>query len=674
MKKSTKKITKKSSLFKSNRSLLLVALAIFVGGSLYLGFSSGTGPLSWFGYPPSVNRIIEEDPNQAKTAIEKKAIENLNQAANKEARAKTDKQKKEAAADLYIAGQVVANIDKDGKPPTNATTIAELEALAKQQLIDKKVITEDVNGKINVTADWDYTTKNNPNNPASNNGSEASGGDTCATNGSPVMAGTWVATGGYVDNDTSKPALCTQCVNKNGKSFEGSANCKDLILSGKLVVLPTHQQDQNINGDTVKLKQCFADIGGGQYVQVAPGQEATHKDNKSICSPSGKLYSTDKAGLAKLDADEAFKSLCDARGQVASGGKCITKTTTITKEPIDPGNIAKIEKERLLKIYDNNKCGGTTVLKSTEKCIPVQGTSGYAIVPKTFTGSIGTTNPKSSQADNVFYSLEKDCVNSIGNTTNLKCVTLPGGGFGQVSKDFFLTYNFGSTSISVQTQDGGQQTDNPGDCKDGTQPAPYGSPKKYLCKNSDGTTFDVQRAISDSITKEYNPANEIVKGNITAGDKCAGNDDNSSCASGDCRFVTKSGDKNSIGNRDWYCMQGSSSEDRTPFYISGPATVVNRFLGKKLAKGQQCFGVDNACVSNYCADNVGFDTCEDNPFTNTNSTQLNSTTIEPRIRVAPEKCSSYGSEQCSIVCGGFNFSCDIAGTSCKCTNAGQEIK
>lgn len=113
---------KKKSL-KSKLTWIFISLAIFLGGSVYAAFSFGSGPLTGLLQSASINRVVVEDPNFAKNSAERKAINELNNAANQEARAVTNKQKAAAESRLEKAWNDLAKIEK-AQAPANLNTTA----------------------------------------------------------------------------------------------------------------------------------------------------------------------------------------------------------------------------------------------------------------------------------------------------------------------------------------------------------------------------------------------------------------------------------------------------------------------------------------------------------------------------------------------------------------------
>jgi len=107
---------------------------------------------------------------------------------------------------------------------------------------------------------------------------------TCSTNGSPVKAGTWAATGRYIDdkgnvctdyktNPNCKGA-CDQCKAVKGRyyEFDGKdlAKCDKQVATGASVTLPSYANKSYCNGQP-SCNSCFAKING-KYIQIGIGQ------------------------------------------------------------------------------------------------------------------------------------------------------------------------------------------------------------------------------------------------------------------------------------------------------------------------------------------------------------------------------------------------------------------
>jgi len=170
------------------------------------------------------------------------------------------------------------------------------------------------------------TTNNNDNKNTKEKNTKEKNTGTCSTNGSPVKAGTWAATGRYIDdkgnvctdyktNPNCKGA-CDQCKAVKGRyyEFDGKdlAKCDKQVATGASVTLPSYANESYCNGQP-SCNSCFAKING-KYIQIGIGQ--SYQDKKGItqyCNPDGQPST-------KLD-EEAMKKFCPA-GQKWINGKC----------------------------------------------------------------------------------------------------------------------------------------------------------------------------------------------------------------------------------------------------------------------------------------------------------------------------------------------------------------
>lgn len=180
-----------------------------------------------------------------------------------------------------------------------------------------------------IIADQKGTTSQPQGAAGGNNGATGASGGACPTNGSPVLNGTAVATGGYeVDSQGNQQvdpdhAYCRKC---NGGSYDGNQLCKNLLNSGTPVALPTHLENsfKDSSGNLVTIHKCFASIDGANF-QVAGGTEVETKEGMRKCNPgNGILVDYAAASTAdKAKFDNSLQPLCSLRGQVASDGKCV---------------------------------------------------------------------------------------------------------------------------------------------------------------------------------------------------------------------------------------------------------------------------------------------------------------------------------------------------------------
>lgn len=238
LKKSSKRIVHR---VQKSRSPFTVKMLLIVAGCLILvGMAFSWNPLGKMFQPASVNRIVVEDESSAKNATELKAIQAVNSAANKEARAKTQKQKEEATVAELKAGTALQIAQSN----SNLTT-AQVEAQATQKLIDQGHVTADNKLGDSSTAQSLKTSINKEvaaqsaaaaaaaaaNNPAVT----AGGGAGCPGN-IPVGEGQTVASGRvYTDSNGTAHTDQRECVTcRNGK-YVDRRSCADAYASD-----PTH--------------------------------------------------------------------------------------------------------------------------------------------------------------------------------------------------------------------------------------------------------------------------------------------------------------------------------------------------------------------------------------------------------------------------------------------------
>lgn len=126
-----KKLPKKRR--RKNQLLIISSIFALFVWSLYSALNTGTGPLSYFLNPISINKVIEVDPSTARSAKEAKLINQMNTASTVEGRTKKgSKANKKAAAKLYVSGKA---LDLAKIPGNDEKTTKELEKLAMDRLI-----------------------------------------------------------------------------------------------------------------------------------------------------------------------------------------------------------------------------------------------------------------------------------------------------------------------------------------------------------------------------------------------------------------------------------------------------------------------------------------------------------------------------------------------------------
>jgi len=239
-------------------------------------------------------------------------------------------------------------------------------------------------------------------------------GGTCSAGGSPVLEGTWVATG-RIYNDDSSQRECVKC--GAGGKYEGSMSCSAAFKQGLPMVLPTGG-GVPYTGKDISVKACFIKVNGS-FVQVGAG----YSSDGSVCTPDGKMTkSTDALGLMDKYCKDANPTF------VYKDGKC-------------QDNSAQIALEAAKKSEDELKRAEAEKKERTENCIK----SGYT-----------TWNPKTrvcegkNEVDIKYrtnYDTESECKTKAGKSD--VCKAIQGGGYGIVpasSNISSISYNSGTTS------------------------------------------------------------------------------------------------------------------------------------------------------------------------------------------------------------------------------------
>ena len=619
--------------------------AIFIGfGILTYSFRDS---LPFF-QTASINKIIEEDPSLATTDAEKEAIDDVNEAAQQESRYKTDSAKhQEAVKKLYITGEklsVVRDIQKDGG------TVA-VSDLKTGGTIEKKAVGNLKNPPPGGNNDGIATLdeKGNLTPEAYLPVSDATGtkkpdlgttGASCGGSFTDIPAGYWAPTGYGLRPDGShcngsagekcEQRECAYCSGRQTDSsgpkqtdtvgYEGYARS-----NGKLVTKSC--------GDIVKedpRKVIMPPDPGAEYWTQSNGTVAP-QPQKSCTSPSGPIPSGNKDGSGKYCSNGAWvdeskyiadeQARCDASAGGAGKSKFNVSTgrcDTIAQKPATPTLTGEAACKAKSGYHWAGALGCVKGMAAGSKVnSPSDCTSGDAIhvyvnsneqYYKCTGGANGdvVTDPgycasgyasRNSSGDLVCSSCKAGA--NPADKTGSSYYTCDGGkavyhscgqgayvSNGSDGKCVSKTYNTPVTSTTTNTTptqptgDGkqiGGTTTNPDTCKYGTT-SQYASRGLWACNMS-------------------------AKGTITSGSKCTANDDNNSCASGECSYVTAPGSS----RRDWYCMAtdiGNNNQAPTSQYPNA------RFL----SNGTWCDNSSN-CQSGYCADYIGFDKCANNPFT-----------------------------------------------------------
>lgn len=175
-----------------------------------------------------------------------------------------------------------------------------------------------------------------PNTAITDSNTPSLGNNTCATLGSPVREGTWVATGAIgTGGDTTR--ACVRC-GASGYDTKNIKNCGDLFMgiglgTGESVVLPPDADYQYTNlPPGTKANSCFSN-DGGNWVQVGFGGTSS----KGRCGAGG-TWITDQA------YNDLIKAIC-------------TDPTKCKLKPIAPPSPAdQIAQEKQAYLDAKGKC------------------------------------------------------------------------------------------------------------------------------------------------------------------------------------------------------------------------------------------------------------------------------------------------------------------------------
>jgi hypothetical protein len=497
------------------------------------------------------------------------------------------------------------------------------------------------------------------------------GTGTCSTNGSPVQVGTWVATGTYGSDDkgNSKPGeeRCIQCVNEGGKTYnnDNRAFCKDVVARGELVVLPKHQQTQNINGVEIKMVSCYADVGGGSYVLVAPGQETSHKGKKGFCAPSGEIVDS-------LTNNKSFGDLCAARGLVEKNGKCEQKPANNDNQAVSGSDSKACSGEGMVLTADgkcvsekflNDQKASETKAKELALAAAKQSYPGKTECDKAIAGTSTlecyATGPIGSQTfavraksassvtliscpmenknlKNQMIDIKLGCGalsgavaaiearniknpngKNLGGTSSLLSDCRYGGvpndsetGYGTA----YICYDYTkklplNTSTTVRSNPAaGTIFSNPKDSNELTARSDCEAAKTagYECKSVGFNKY--QLVLIPTVTSPLNSNAKPLSMQNGSG-KTSGqvNDPN------DCKYTPVATDP--VSDK-WVCPTEQTIAQFTPKSNERPEGQKSYVApGNKLYNGGSCYSDNGACLSGYCESKVGFDKCANLPPT-----------------------------------------------------------
>lgn len=308
----TRPNTNKKKLFSPRSFLIVGVLLAGLTWYLYQGYSTGTGLFAALGSPASINKVVIEDENTAKNAAERKAIQNLNNAANAEARAKTPEQKKQAEAALNAASYQYAQ--------AQAATIAK-EKRDKEKPKTAPIIPGD-NGGVTTTV---------------------AGKKICnVREGVNVEAGKWVPTGFGLDSNlkrcTTSGCPLRECIQitQNCEHGKVAKPCSIQYKSDpSSVILPASAGPEYTIGETTaevqkKIKEAITNNQPIPTDHVA--QKQCHLKDKSgvwIIVPTGALQDKDKTRCfngdwkSETDFDTNMKDTCGGRPYDPVANQCL---------------------------------------------------------------------------------------------------------------------------------------------------------------------------------------------------------------------------------------------------------------------------------------------------------------------------------------------------------------
>lgn len=332
-----------------------------------------------------------------------------------------------------------------------------------------------------------------------------SGSGTCATAGSPVKAGTWVASGyGYRGNDgkgtdgagkvDNNKRECRKCVSdgQGGTKYSDYAACDTLVASGADVILPPDAGSQYIlgtstntypNGTPFKFidHPCFAD--GVQY--GTGGKNAAGN------------YCLDGGWQSQTDFNKNISSHCSAIGLVASNGKCQVPSNNNNPSqnaPTTPDNRSQAQKDcdSHHATWDsaNNRCAITT----ETYCNAVGGywVNNECTFTKPVTTSTLTSSDCHTQHPGYLFVNGKCLPNTVANQALYSQANHCQSGFQKLSGvDTFVTCSpIGLPSYKFCT---GGKFDTAGNCTPTTP-----------------TTLDSQSPVNSNQAPSFSPINTIV--------------------------------------------------------------------------------------------------------------------------------------------------------------------
>ncbi|MEI8232180.1 MAG: papain-like cysteine protease family protein [bacterium] len=368
----------------------------------------------------SINKLIEMDPSLASTALEKKAIDKLNNAANADVRAKTPAQKAKAEVDLYVTGSVVSAIaQNDGNLPSSVTiggkkveieTLADLETKTKDQLVAQGFLTKDSTGNLISTA------------PATSDIPETA---------TPVISGT--STGGTQSLNgcvKGNPSGTFGCPYDFAWNDDHDQGCDISVAGfycwgGERYVINIPSTQRAAAAYFGKVAAALAEKSKTTELSLAVNAQPGNTLEEKLDNYLKSLSVLDKATRAQLLAEYKDKINPSLRTDIPTTGTDINMAALAAadQKAIDDAAIAaEAEKIRIQTAYTDITCGGK--IKSGEKCISVSldgKSDAYRIVSLDFNGDISliqTTEGSGEYNEYVFGSnprIEPNTSSSISN-------------------------------------------------------------------------------------------------------------------------------------------------------------------------------------------------------------------------------------------------------------------
>lgn len=428
-----KKIKTRKSTYSYLAKFFLVFVAGFMLSSVYRLTTSGTGALAPIFQSASVNKVVIEDDPTA-NAEQQKLIQQVNNAANKEYRAKNKKEKDAATAELLVAGQALQNyqVELDSNPNTT-TTAEQAKIIAENKLKEDKVISEDGNNLGTSAQAQELSDLNSKELAASKTPTKDEGGKASCVGGNiPVKDGQIVATGANF-KDTDKRE-CVRCA--NGR-YQDSMTCESAIATDpKNTILP-YSAGKEYTGGAKVPKSCLVSENGNAG-NVASGNTRTNGEGKTETCIDGRW---------QLDAKKEGDSFCQSDNDKTlewdiAQAKCV-------KKAVDPNQAAKDKAYEKMAADKAEKLDPKVTKIPTTPCIAgIKTFSGYVVNiecgtrdNKPFTKSTVCYSPKvfktsasgnlecvsENAVANIYGSTQSECNKKITNIATQECLKVANG-------------------------------------------------------------------------------------------------------------------------------------------------------------------------------------------------------------------------------------------------------